>query len=135
VFVLDGSVALAMLLPDEHSAEVDDLEGQFSVGTVAVPTIWPLEVRNGLLSALRRRRLTPAQFDERLEALAMFPVEVDPPPDVAALGRITAIARRHDLSIYDASYIHLAKVRGLPLATLDGQLRKACKAQRIRLVP
>lgn len=44
MFVLDGSVALAMLLPDEHSAEVDALADRFAEGAAAVPAIWPLEV-------------------------------------------------------------------------------------------
>jgi predicted nucleic acid-binding protein len=135
VFVLDSSVALAMLMPDEQSAAADELASRFAEGSVAVPIIWPLEVRNALLAALRSRRITAAEFDERLEVLALLPVEVSPPPDVAALKRTVALARRHDLSIYDASYVDLAKQRALPLATLDSKLRKACGALRVAVLP
>ena len=135
MFVLDSSVAIAMLLPDEHSAAVDELAARFSEGSVAVPTVWPLEVRNALLAALRRRRITAAEFEERLGALALLPVEVEPPVDEATLKRTVTLARRHDLSVYDASYIDLAKQRGLPLATLDARLRKVCAAQRVGAFP
>jgi predicted nucleic acid-binding protein len=135
VFVLDGSVALAMLLPDEDSAAVDALAGRFTEGTVVVPTIWPLEVRNGLLSALRSRRITAGQFDERLEAVAFFAVEVQPPAEDAALKRMASLARQHGLSIYDALYLDLARQRALPLASLDARLRKACQALKIQALP
>ena len=135
MFVLDSSVALAMLLPDEESAAADALASRFSEGGVPVPTIWPLEVRNALLAALRQRRITAVEFEERLEVLALLPVEVEPPADAAALKRTVALARRHELSLYDASYIDLAKQRSLPLATLDSRLRKACGAQRIAVLP
>lgn len=124
-----------MLLPDEQSAAADKLADRFSEGSVAAPAIWPLEVRNAVLAALRSRRITAAEFDERLEVLGLLPVEIAPPADAAALKRMVALARRHDLSIYDASYIDLARQRALPLATLDAKLRKACRAQRIALLP
>ena len=124
-------MALAMLLPDERSAAADALARRFAEGSVPVPTIWPLEVRNALLAALRQKRITAAEFDERLEVLSLLPIEVEPPADAAALKRTVALARRHDLSLYDASYIDLARQRGLPLATLDAKLRKACIALRL----
>ena len=124
-----------MLLPDEQSAAADALASRFSEGSAAVPTIWPLEVRNALLAALRCRRITAAEFDERLEVLALLPLDVEPAADAATLKRTVALARRHDLSVYDASYVDLAKQRTLPLATLDAKLRKACAAQRIKVLP
>ena len=135
MFVLDSSVALAMLLPDEHSAAADALASRLAEGSIAVPTIWHLEVRNAMLAALRARRITAAEFDERLEVLGLLPLEVEPPADAAALKRTVALARRHDLSVYDASYVDLAKQRSVPLATLDAKLRKACAAQRIAVLP
>lgn len=124
-----------MLMPDEHSAAADALAERFAQGSVPVPSIWPLEVRNALLAALRQRRITPREFEERLDVLALLPVEVEPPADVAALERTVALARRHHLSVYDACYVDLAKQRGLPLASLDAKLRKACAAARVAVLP
>jgi predicted nucleic acid-binding protein len=128
-------MALSMLLPDEQSHAADALAERFTDGSPSVPTIWPLEVRNALLAALRQKRLTTAEFEERLEVLALLPVEVEPPADSSALKRALGLARRFDLSLYDASYVDLARQRGLPLATLDAKLRKACGALRIPVLP
>lgn len=124
-----------MLLPDEHSAAADALLSRLAEGAVLVPRIWPLEVRNAMLAALRVRRITAAEFDERLEVLSLLPLEVEPPADAAALKRTVALARRYALSVYDASYVDLAKQRSMPLATLDAKLRKACVAQGIAVLP
>lgn len=129
MFVLDCSAALAMLLPDEASEAVDALADRLAEGAAAAPTIWPLEMRNAMLAALKSRRITAAEFEERLEVLSLLPVEVAPSADAPALARMVALARRHDLSIYDASYLDLARQLALPLATLDSRLRKACGAQ------
>jgi len=50
-------------------------------------------------------------------------------PDIStaerALGDTLQLARRFKLSSNDASYLELAMREGLPLATLDGDLRSA----------
>ena len=42
-----------------------------------------------------------------------------------ALDAVTEIARPHQLSVYDASYVELARRLALPLATLDQRLGAA----------
>ena len=42
-----------------------------------------------------------------------------------ALGSVLTVARTHQLTAYDASYLELAIREGLPLATVDGPLRTA----------
>jgi len=41
------------------------------------------------------------------------------------------IAQRHQLSVYDAAYLALARSRGLPLATLDTELASAATAEGV----
>lgn len=135
MFVLDSSAALAMLLPDEHSGAADRI-AEFLVQSAAqVPPIWPLEMGNALLTALRSRRLSAKEFDERLSVLDELPIEVDHSSRQGALARIVEIARSHGLSTYDASYLELADRHGIPLATLDGKLRKACSALKVPVLP
>ena len=45
------------------------------------------------------------------------------------------LANRHKLTVYDAAYLELAQRRGLPLATLDKDLRQAAKAEGVVLRP
>lgn len=48
-----------------------------------------------------------------------------------AWGAILRLAERHRLTMYDAAYLELALRRALPLATLDGELRAAAKAEKL----
>jgi predicted nucleic acid-binding protein len=45
------------------------------------------------------------------------------------------LARAHDLSSYDASYLDLAMKKGLPLATLDQKLRAAAQSVKVPILP
>ena len=53
-FVLDCSVALTWILPDEANAAADALSERLTHDVALVPSIWPLEVGNVLVTALRR---------------------------------------------------------------------------------
>jgi len=133
--VLDSSAALALLLPDEQSAAADAIADHLLRSAAQVPSIWPLEVRNALLAALRSRRITPREFDERVSVLDELPIEVEHGAGPDVLGRTVEIARRHGLTTYDASYLELAKRHGIALATLDARMRKAASALKLRLLP
>jgi predicted nucleic acid-binding protein len=134
-FVLDSSAVLALLLPDEQSASADAIAEHLLHSAAQVPAIWPLEVRNALLTAWRARRLSATEFDERVSLLDELPIDVDHGSRPEVLTRIVDIARRHGLSAYDASYLELAKRHGIALATLDGKLRKACSRFKVPLLP
>ena len=46
---------------------------------------------------------------------------------------VLALAERHGLSGYDASYLALALSQNLPLATLDNRLASAARAQEVEV--
>ncbi|MFN3566678.1 MAG: type II toxin-antitoxin system VapC family toxin [Burkholderiaceae bacterium] len=134
-FVLDSSVALAWLLPDEGSEAVDKLADQIEAETIVVPAVWRLEVGNALLTALRRERLARKDVERLLALVAALPVEQDLPLDDAAYARVMAIAQRFGLTSYDAAYLELAKRRGVALATLDARLRQASAKAGVAVMP
>ncbi len=121
-FVLDCSVALAWLLPDEQSKQADAWTDRLQHETALVPAIWGLQVSNALLTAVRRKRIRRADMDQALELLGALPIEIDA---LAALHDVLQLAQQSGLTTYDASYLELARRRGVPLATLDAQLHKA----------
>jgi predicted nucleic acid-binding protein len=47
---------------------------------------------------------------------------------------VLALARKHRLTVYDASYLELAQRETLPLATLDKDLARAARLERVSLV-
>lgn len=134
-FVLDSSVALAWLLPDEGSEAVDKLADRIDAETIVVPAVWRLEVGNALLTALRRERLARKDVQRLLALVAALPVEQDLPLDDAAYARVMAIAERFGLTSYDAAYLELAKRRGVALATLDARLRQASAKAGVAVMP
>ena len=80
----------------------------------------------------RRKRIAPALVDRMLDILAGLPIEVEPPLRMPQ--RAVDLARAHRLTVYDALYLETAIRRGLPLATLDRDLRKAARAAGVEVL-
>jgi len=96
-----------------------------------VPCLWWFEVRNILVVNERRRRINESDTAAFLLNLSRLRVRVDRLPDENALLRL---ARTHGLSVYDAAYLELARREGVPLATLDNDLRRATAGEGVALV-
>ncbi len=134
-FVLDSSVALSWVLPDESNPAVDTLCDRLTDDVALVPPVWPLEIGNALLVGVKRGRLTSRDLSRLLSEMRALPVEIDSASTARSLEETLGIAQRYDLTTYDASYIELAKRRGVPLATLDHRLRKVCLSAQLTLLP
>ncbi len=134
-FILDTSVALAWILPDEGSEATDALADRLVRETAIVPAIWLLEVGNALLVAVRRGRLSENERARLTSGLAALPIEVEPGDSERAFGDVLDLAGKLDLSAYDAAYLELARRRQLPLATLDRRLRDACARLGVAVLP
>lgn len=98
-----------------------------------VPPLWFYEVGNGLVMALRRKRITSEQFAGFLFRLKALPIDTgsQTPRDVLELPNL---AQARGLTTYDAAYLELAKRLSLPLATTDRALRAAAGAEEVGLI-
>jgi predicted nucleic acid-binding protein len=94
-----------------------------------------LEIGNALLTAERCGRISRKERDRCLQLLTAIQVAVDAPFPLAKLADLVKLASDHDLTTYDASYLLLARERGLALATVDQHMRKASAKLRIRVLP
>lgn len=130
-FVLDASVTLAWLLPDEESPLAEYVQDLLVEHRAFVPTVWWYEIRNALIVSERRNRLLSPQTESILQGLAGLPIVVDHEPDETSL---MAIARNNGLTAYDASYVELAQRMALPLATLDRGMATAAPNEQVELV-
>ncbi len=129
-FVLDNSVVMRWLFGDGLPEDLDYANRVLEIlkqdGSVAmVPSVWPLEVGNVIARAEARGFLREARSAEFLGILQDMAIQVDPRSSQHALGDTLQLARRYSLSTYDAAYLELALREGLPLATNDGDLKKA----------
>ena len=130
-FVLDASVALAWFLDDEQAPQADNVRARLVQDTAFVPQLWHLEVRNGLIIAERRGRLSATRMNECLEALKWLPIQTD---SEVVLEMVVSLSRMHKLSVYDAVYLELAKRRNAALASLDAALLRATVEEGVRLL-
>lgn len=129
-FVLDNSVAMRWLLRDgseerlAYASKVLELL-ELQTGEAVVPGIWALEAANVIVKAQAKTLVTEARATAFIGLLNDMRIRVDPSTAERALGNTLQLARRFKLSSYDASYLELALREGLPLATLDADLREA----------
>lgn len=130
-FVLDNSVAMCWLLADGKPADVAYAEAVLDAlreQQALVPSLWALEASNVIARAEAIRLLTEARSQAFIVLLQRLNIATDPATAVHALGDTLHLARRYKLSAYDAAYLELALRTGLPLATLDADLKKAAQA-------
>lgn len=130
-FVLDASVAACWAFDDEdHPAAALALE-RIRDDEARVPALWWFEVRNVLIVNERRGRLVETDTAAFLRWISRFGVTEDRSPEE---DRVLTLARRHRLSVYDASYLELAQREALPLATLDAELARAARAEGVAVL-
>jgi predicted nucleic acid-binding protein len=132
-FVLDGSVTLVWGFTDENDDYATAILDRMPDLQAYVPNLWPLEVANALLVGERRGWTTAAGAGHFLSILGTFPIAVDDETVARAWVETMHLARAHNLSAYDGSYLELAMRLGLPLATLDDKLKTAAKAVGVLL--
>jgi predicted nucleic acid-binding protein len=122
--VVDSSVALSWCFSDEADAYAEATLQALRGAEARAPSLWPFEVANGLWMGQRRGRLDVTETREALSALAALPIHVETATHQRALGAVLDLASQEGLTVYDATYLDLAQREGLPLATLDQQIRQ-----------
>jgi predicted nucleic acid-binding protein len=132
--VLDSSATLAWFYANETTPAIRHVFDLLANGGAWVPSLWRLEVANILEMGVRRGRHDIVFLHETLADLSLLPINLDPETDSQAWGATARVAHGHRLTLYDAAYLELAQRRGLPLATLDGDLRTAAIAEGVPLL-
>lgn len=130
MFVLDASVTIAALLPEERTPEARVIL-RTALNGVLVPTLWHLEVGNILLRAERRGVIRVDERVGHIADLSALAVTVDHEGPGHAWHATTVLALRHQLTLYDAAYLELAVRQRVPLATFDRALVRAARAEGV----
>ncbi len=133
--VIDCSLALAWVLPDEASARAERLLDRLPPETVLrVPGLWWYELSNALIVAQRRNRLVDADRRRVLDLFKSLPIETDLDIGAELSARLQGLAHRYALSAYDAAYLDLAQRLGLGLGTIDRPLAAAARKAGVRVL-
>ena len=133
--VIDSSITLAWFFEDERTERADVVMRLVAKAGAVVPSLWRLEIANALQSAVRRKRIDVEYRDASIADLRTFPIAVDSETDRHAWGTTLSLAERCRLTLYDAAYLELAQRLRLPLASLDQELRAACRAVSVAVKP
>lgn len=125
VAVIDCSIVMGWCFTDEANDYTRAVLAALNAHSICVPSVWPLEVGNTLVVMERRVRIDRDKTEDFLRRLTNLSIDIDHEPEGRMFGELLALARKHQLSTYDASYLDLAPRRELPLATQDKALIRA----------
>jgi len=129
LIVIDASVALAWYFKDEADDFSRSSAARVLAETAIVPPVFASEVANSLHFATNRGRITDRDVREAVDRLSKLPIRID--ANRLALHDELQLARTHDLTVYDASYLALARRLRLPLLTRDADLKRAVIAEKL----
>jgi predicted nucleic acid-binding protein len=127
--VVDASVAVGFVRGDAGWTE-RWIEWAESGAIVVAPPHFPAEVANALLRSVK---LPAAEVALQLDRLFRSGIDAVRPEQPALLEAVS-LADQHRLTVYDALYLQLALDLDAELATLDGDLIAAARAEDIDLV-
>lgn len=129
MIVIDASVALSWLFEDELDDFATRSAERVVRETALVPAIFPAEVANALLFAVKRARVSEGDVRGALGRIAELPIRIA--STGLALAEEMDLAQRHGLTIYDAMYLALAKRHRTTLYTRDNALLQAARAEHL----
>lgn len=121
-FVVDASFALAYLLPDEESPESDKFILKYRNQEIKLisSAIFNLEVLNGLTAAKLSKRVKDQQCLDLAKRFMKIGVVCEDIDDY----EVFLLAQKINLSVYDASYVWLAKSKNVSLLSVDKRMKK-----------
>lgn len=133
-FVLDCSVAISWILPDEYSDYAQNVFDLLDEQQAVVPSIWYLEIANVLIVSERRGRMTQEQTAQALLLLESLNIVMDEQTEQRAFNTTLTLGREQGLASYDAAYLELAIRLDIPLATSDEKLIAAANRCGVILI-
>ena len=129
--VVDSSMAAAWFLPDEQSEHTDRLMANLGLMPGRVPSLFWFETRNLFLMAERRGRFKSGEARSAMAQLRGLALQ-----DTGSGNDhfVFALATKHRLTGYDATYLALALHEGRALATLDQRLADAASLEKVEVL-
>jgi predicted nucleic acid-binding protein len=123
--IIDASIVLSALFPDEHQPEAQGVLRDHVSGRVrlSAPSLLEYEVTNAVVQAVRQERIEEEEGQAVLEAFEELGIAIEP----VSWREIVPLAQQFTRSAYDAAYLALAERRGDLLVTGDRRLYNAVR--------
>jgi predicted nucleic acid-binding protein len=134
MFVLDASAILSWCFEDERPRNADALMRRFVGAGMIAPSHWPLEVTNILWVGERAKRISAPQVSAFVALVEALRVEIDMETPWRAWSETRELARREQVTTYDAAYLELAIRRQATLVSKDKKLIAAARANTAQVL-
>src|SRR6516225_11670961 len=97
-FVIDASATLPWCFAEEATPWTEGLLDRLQSGEqVRVPAHWPIEVMNGLIMAVRRKRIDLDRVARFADDLAALLIRIEAPHAPGAWKAVVQVATQHNL--------------------------------------
>jgi len=133
--VADASVVLAWLFEEDQTPKALAVLRLIEHDVLLVPPLWWSELENGVVMGERRDRKTVTESAAFLKLVRVLPIQTDDVPRHRVSDAVIDIARRHQLTAYDATYVELAVRESASLATFDAGVRRCASSLATRVLP
>ena len=133
MIVVDASAVNAMLLREPSGESV--VEALEEEDMFLAPALVLYEVGNALSMAVRRGRLSGDEAVAYSEKAAGLPWVLETHAGPARTRAVLELAIASGLTVYDAAFVELARLRGCPLVTLDREMRRVAQQAGIEVRP
>jgi predicted nucleic acid-binding protein len=133
-YILDTTVVISYFIQVPHTANATTLFKQLKANDrLLVPEFSRLECVNVIWKYVRFQNLPQAQAEQNIKDLLALPLKIVPITNVYV--QAFQIGLTHQLAIYDAIYIALAKNLTLPLISVDQSQIRAASLEGVIVKP
>jgi predicted nucleic acid-binding protein len=126
-YVIDSSFGAAHSLPDEQNDDIDSFFDSLTDHDIlSVPQLFWYEISNIFKKTVMRKRIEAANAPKMLESVENLNLTTDTISGSHYSISLFTLARKYNLTCYDAAYLELAIRTQAVVGTLDGNLKEAC---------
>jgi predicted nucleic acid-binding protein len=132
-FVIDASIILAWYDPRKTNVYADTVLARLDRCIAITPPLCRIEVNNLLHQLEKHGILSSEDVEKATSSISAMPILTDDEPFGFSMPAVLSLARRHDLTVYDACYLALAVKHKIPLASVNQTLIDSANAEGLAL--
>jgi predicted nucleic acid-binding protein len=133
MFVLDTTTVMDWIWRKDSTGYADAVLGRLEKERAKVHGGWFMELAEALANA-ERQGIAVAQVERYRELVLRLPIEIDSPRRDAWVERVLMLGRQHGINVAQASNLELAMREGLPIGSIDAELRRAAETVGVEIL-
>ena len=135
-FLLDASVAVEWFLPGggPGARYAESVLERVSAGELvpSVPDLWHYEIASVLIAAKRDKRISAKKL--RSSQVSIRGLQLETLAIELNAADLVDLSQRYHLQGYDTVYFETARRLAIPIASIDGGIKTACRVFGVKLL-